>query len=425
MALLALECVAQKYAWGRAGLGSTVAQLLAAQGGAVDESQPYAELWMGTHASGPSAVVLGDGSRQALGAYLAAHPAAGATDPPRAAEIAAHGLPYLFKVLSVATALSIQAHPDKKAAERLHVARPKDYKDDNHKPEMACAVTEFEALAGFLPVRAVLEHVKHTPELAALLREERASAALLKEAAAPSGEAAQQTALKTLFATLMTAKPESVAREAAALDKRLRSAADKVRLIPEDALALRLLGQYPGDVGVFCAYFMVYKVLEPGQSVFLGANEPHAYLAGDCTEIMACSDNVVRAGLTPKLRDTDTLVSMLTYSQPGHKNAAYHPGNVLDGVVLDAHSRLYSPPDPAVSEFQMERTVLDNDKPYSVRVPAVGCILLVLSGEGLADGKTALKRGAVFFQPAGSKLMLKRTGPAPLVLFRASSKGSF
>ena len=102
---------------------------------------------------------------------------------------------------------------------------------------------------------------------------------------------------------------------------------------------------------------MVYKVLEPGQSVFLGANEPHAYLAGDCTEIMACSDNVVRAGLTPKLRDTDTLVSMLTYSQPGHKNAAYHPGNLLDGVVLDAHSRLYSPPDPAVSEFQMERTV--------------------------------------------------------------------
>ena len=58
-------------------------------------------------------------------------------------------LPFLFKVLSIEKVLSIQAHPDKKLGAQLHAADPKNYPDDNHKPEMAIAVTDFEGFCGF------------------------------------------------------------------------------------------------------------------------------------------------------------------------------------------------------------------------------------------------------------------------------------
>lgn len=50
----------------------------------------------------------------------------------------------------MAKALSIQAHPDKELAKNLHKRHPNLYKDDNHKPEMALAITQFEALCGFI-----------------------------------------------------------------------------------------------------------------------------------------------------------------------------------------------------------------------------------------------------------------------------------
>lgn len=58
-------------------------------------------------------------------------------------------------MLSVAKALSIQAHPDKKLAEVLHALRPSTYKDGNHKPEMAIAVTEFRAICGFAGIEVL------------------------------------------------------------------------------------------------------------------------------------------------------------------------------------------------------------------------------------------------------------------------------
>ena len=83
----------------------------------------------------------------------------------------------------------------------------------------------------------------------------------------------------------------------------------------KEQLVLRLEKQYPGDVGVISAFFFNYVKLNPGEALYLGANEPHAYIYGECIECMATSDNVVRAGLTPKHRDVQTLCSMLTYKQ--------------------------------------------------------------------------------------------------------------
>lgn len=90
----------------------------------------------------------------------------------------------------------------------------------------------------------------------------------------------------------------------------------------KEQLVLRLEKQYPADVGVISAFFFNYMKLNPGEALYLGANEPHAYLSGECIECMATSDNVVRAGLTPKHRDVQTLCSMLTYKQV--KTVAQH-----------------------------------------------------------------------------------------------------
>lgn len=78
---------------------------------------------------------------------------------------------------------------------------------------------------------------------------------------------------------------------------------------------LLLEKEYPADVGVISLFFFNYVNLSPGEALYIGANEPHAYLSGECIECMATSDNVVRAGLTPKYRDVQTLSSMLTYKQ--------------------------------------------------------------------------------------------------------------
>lgn len=86
-------------------------------------------------------------------------------------------------------------------------------------------------------------------------------------------------------------------------------------LTDKEELVLRLEKEYPGDVGVIASFLLNYVKLNSGEALYLGANEPHAYIHGECVECMATSDNVVRAGLTPKKLDVPTLCSMLTYKQ--------------------------------------------------------------------------------------------------------------
>merc|ERR1711871_247291 len=150
--MLKLKCKCQSYAWGRIGTNSSAALL--AKGGdpefVLDEEKPYAELWMGTHKNGPSEVdVPSSGGTMPLSEYLTNHPEAYGQVKPYPG---GGGLPFLFKVLSINTALSIQSHPDKTLAEKLHKERPEVYKDDNHKPEMAVALTPFQAMCGFRSV---------------------------------------------------------------------------------------------------------------------------------------------------------------------------------------------------------------------------------------------------------------------------------
>ena len=122
-----LQPAVKQYAWGIRGGDSRVARYGLETGAlkVIDQSAPYAEIWLGTHPSGPS--LLDDGTELSK-------------------VVKGGNLPWLLKVLSAGKALSIQAHPDKSLAEKLHKDKPDLYKDSNHKPEMAIALTPFEAM---------------------------------------------------------------------------------------------------------------------------------------------------------------------------------------------------------------------------------------------------------------------------------------
>jgi mannose-6-phosphate isomerase len=109
------------------------------------------------------------------------------------------------------------------------------------------------------------------------------------------------------------------------------------------SLLLRLHSQYPGDRGVFCPLIMNYLQLRSGESFFIGANEPHAYISGDCIECMALSDNVVRAGLTPKFKDVETLCGMLNYRyQFIHIYITHHTLTIRNPVILAPENHPFS-----------------------------------------------------------------------------------
>jgi len=205
---------------------------------------------------------------------------------------------------------------------------------------MCVAISKFEALCSFQKAFSIVENCRNCPELVAVVGEETvkmlAEAAELgpakppqspmtpaSDSSSPSGRSfveegdskragAVKEALKVLFSNLMSADTAVVEKQVEALATRIERTNPMLRT-PMDELAARIYEQYPKDVGVFCVYLLNYKELQPGEAIYLGANEPHAYIAGECAEAMATSDNVVRAGLTPKHRDVATLTSMLTY----------------------------------------------------------------------------------------------------------------
>ena len=389
----------------------------------MEAGAPYAELWMGTHPSGPSQVRE---SGELLREYVRRRPGAlGA----RVFERFGEDLPFLFKVLSVRTALSIQAHPDKARAERLHAERPHVYKDANHKPEMALALTDFEALSGFVESGALAQAFEDTPELKACVGD--GAEGIVAQLRGGGGAA---EALREAFGKVMRAEKGLVERLTGELVARLGSQqAPESPLDAKDALVLRLYEQYPGDVGVFAAFFLNYIQLKPGEAIYLDANEPHAYVAGDIIEAMATSDNVVRAGLTPKLRDTDVLCEMLTY-------------NTLKPEILRGEEgerpeiKRYLPP---FAEFQVEAIEVAPGRSLEIpECPGASILLVQRGGDSTAHSRlrssgnvtgdasdsepsaTPLSEGGVFFAAANAEIRVRNDGGGPLKIFRCCPNDS-
>ncbi|XP_009798758.1 mannose-6-phosphate isomerase 2-like [Nicotiana sylvestris] len=387
--LIKLICCVKNSDWGRIGRESTVACLYYRNTGIeIDLDQPYAEFWMGTHESGPSYVVQGE--KVTLKDWIERNPGV-------LGEIVVKkwgtNLPFLFKVLSVAKALSIQAHPDKVLATSLHKEQPFVYKDDNHKPEMALALTQFEALCGFVSLEELKVTVKTTPEIVEVIGNAKAEQILnLNE---DDGEVEVRLVLQSAFTDIMSVCKDVIVEVLAKLISRLNIKDQARHLTDKEQLILRLEKQYPADVGVLAAYLLNYVKLNPGEALYLGSNEPHAYLYGESVECMANSDNVIRAGLTPKHRDVEILCSMLTYRQGFPE--------ILKGTVVNPYTMRYLPP---FDEFEVDRCILP---PQSTTVfPSIPgpSIFLVVGGEGTmtTSSDAVVAEGDVLFASANTKI---------------------
>ncbi|NEX87537.1 mannose-6-phosphate isomerase, class I [Aeromonas rivipollensis] len=260
--------------------------------------KPQAELWMGAHPNGCSEVTLA-GDVQKLSTLIERAPAAVLGD----ATVARFGsLPFLFKVLCAEKALSIQVHPSKAQAEAGFAreeaagidakAANRNYKDPNHKPELVFALTPYQAMNGFRAIPAIL----------ALF--DAMALPALAELTAALRQSQDEAGLQHFFHQMLIL--DGVRKEEALTGLLTYAAA---RQDDETfALITSLAAQYPGDVGLFSPLLLNVVTLQPGQAMYLDACTPHAYVRGTGLEIMANSDNVLRAGLTPKYIDVAELL---------------------------------------------------------------------------------------------------------------------
>lgn len=289
----------QEYAWGSK---TAIPALL---GKPVPSEKPAAELWMGAHPKSPS-MVLVDGKWQSLEALIGSSPKSILGE--RVAREFSNKLPFLFKVLAADQPLSIQVHPNLEQAragfERENSlgipldAPYRNYRDQNHKPEILCALTSFQGLKGFRRIPEILEMM------------EKVSRSILPEELARLGHEPTASGLREFFTALMNMDRE---RQGLAVTE---AASIAEKYVHEDRAffwMVKLNREYPGDVGIFSPLFLNLVELDPGEAIFLPAGELHAYLQGVGIELMANSDNVLRGGLTPKHIDVPELLRIVNF----------------------------------------------------------------------------------------------------------------
>lgn len=305
----------QNYAWG------SKTALTDLYGIANPNNLPMAELWMGAHPKSSSKIEDASGQARSLRDVIDGDKAAllGDKVAQRFGE-----LPFLFKVLCADQPLSIQVHPNKQASEIGFAkenaagipldAPERNYKDPNHKPELVFALTPFLAMNAF----------REFSEIISLLQ----PVAGANNAIAHFLENPNADALSQLFASLLNMQGEEKSHALAVLKAALESQQG------EPWETIRLIAQfYPDDSGLFSPLLLNVVKLNPGEAMFLFAETPHAYLQGVALEVMANSDNVLRAGLTPKYIDIPELVANVKFVAKPAAELLTQP--VKNGAELD------------------------------------------------------------------------------------------
>jgi mannose-6-phosphate isomerase len=372
---------AQNYAWGSV---TAIPELL----GQPVTGEPVAESWMGAHPSAPSRAAAADGEI-GLDALIAAD-----ADALLGADVVARfgtALPYLLKLIAAGSPLSLQVHPHLEGARAGYAAEEaagipvdaphRNYRDRNHKPELVYALTTFEGLCGFrAPRRAAELLVGLDAPLAKQLH------GVLT--AQPSAEGIR-AAFTQLLEPATRPTPDEVRELAAACAARLVDGSPSPRA---DANVVALAEAFPGDPGVVTSLLLNPVTLQPGEAMFIPAGGVHAYLHGLGVEVMASSNNVLRAGLTPKHIDVDELLRNIDY-------VAAPPIRIAPEVFHGA-TRVFSAP---VADFELSVTTVADDQAHPL--PGHGPrILLCLDGDlTVADtqgGTLTLGRGQTAFAPA-------------------------
>ena len=336
----------RSYAWG----SHTV--LAEFTGRPSPSDRPEAELWLGAHPADP-ARVDDAGSGVSLLDVISADPL-GQLGETNASRFGSR-LPFLLKVLAADEPLSLQAHPnlvqardgfERENLDGVPLDSPvRNYRDDNHKPELVVALTRFEALAGFRDVRRTV----------ALLR--ALGVAELDRCAELLAARADSSGVRVLFTQWITGDEHSatlIRDVVEACQRYLSTVLDGAvgDFAAEAQTALDLGSRYPNDPGVLISLLLNRITLEPGEGLFLAAGNLHAYLRGAAVEVMANSDNVLRGGLTPKHVDVPELLKVLDF-RPGSMPVVRADGDGRD------NRRLYRTPE---TEFELTRLHLDKSR---------------------------------------------------------------
>jgi mannose-6-phosphate isomerase len=210
--------------------------------------------------------------------------------------------------------------------------------------------------------------------------------------------------LKSVYSKLMRSSDESIKKCIEKLQKKFKNDSSKLAKV-----FLQIQQDFPYDVGSLSLFFLNLMELNAGESIFLAAKVPHAYLSGDCIECMSCSDNVVRAGLTPKFKDVENLLEMLIYDGAKANEKLFQP-KIFDEQ--HKYTWLFKPP---VDDFAVAKIELPSEvETYEIVNNEFGSIILVISGEAemSANGmeKLELKRGKIIFLPSktGPKISLTK-----------------
>lgn len=360
------------------------------------DHKPFAEYWMGAHQLAPSELHTGNGDIS-LYTMIKEKPEAVLSDKVfnRFGE-----LPYLFKVQDVKDILSIQVHPSKEEAEKgfareeaegIPIKAPyRNYKDRNHKPEVLVALSEFWLLHGFTSLSVIEKTLEEVPEFNILLPYFR------------------REGLKALYQFVMEMKQEDINALLTNLIKR------EIRRKHDNELTKEMPGWWVakifdgktemGDIdrAVFSIYFFNIVKVNPGEAVFQSAGIPHAYLEGQCMELMANSDNVLRAGLTPKHIDVPELMKHTVFE-------SIVP-NILKGTIVLPGEKVYPCP---VDDFGIAKIDLSATVSYTNTASSLE-IWIVLEGGALINNHLVLKKGEAVAVFAGASYTIQASGNCTL-----------
>ena len=370
----------QDYAWG----DKTALKVLF--GISNPNNKPQAEIWMGGHPKASSNIKL-KGEEISLIEFINSNPK---TILGTNVKSKYNGkLPFLFKVLNAGEPLSIQSHPTlqqakmgfkKENAKGIGLTEfNRNYKDDNHKPELICALTEFKAMNGFREISVIVS-------LLDKLNIDLITGPLNKLRGDQTKEG-----LKVFYTWLMNLDKESV------LTLTNEAISRSIELKDEKAFEtlLYLNSFYHNDIGIMCPVMLNVIDLKPGEAMYLDAGELHAYLQGTGMEIMANSDNVLRGGLTPKYIDVPELLSTLSFNS-GSVDILTPKGE------CNNNEKTYKTP-AAEFEFSKIETV---NKEYKSSVNRSVEILFCSKGVGKIkwdEGSLDLRVGRSYFIPFSVK----------------------
>lgn len=394
-----LEGVVQPYNWGGFNF---IANLL---GKTNVENKPQAELWFGAHDNAPSLVKLPEGDTATLNNFLESD----ITENLGRTVASKFGrLPYLFKVLDVKDMLSIQVHPSKKAAEKEFAtenekgvslkAPNRNYKDDNHKPELMYALSDFWLLHGFKNSSDLIATLESVPELLFLL------------------PIWKKGSYEGIYKTVMEMSVSAVNNHLQPLIDRILPLyeAGKLDKSHPDFWAARAFKTFckPGELdrGIFSIYFFNVVHLKKGEAIFQDAGILHAYLEGQNLEIMANSDNVLRGGLTNKHVDVPELLKHVSF-------VPVTPAIIEKGHVIKPC--LESFPTPA-ADFELQKLSLGKNQLVSI-ITDTADIYLVLEGvvEAVAGNEqVTLHKGEAMLALANADLSFKSEESS--LIFRAT-----